>query len=203
MGHITLVTGGAKSGKSAFAEQLALQQGGRLAYIATGQACDAEMRERIARHRERRGEHWQTFEEPLHPARILVAQSATAEVFLLDSLTALVTNSILHAPLDWTNSPPASTLHSLEAKLHTEIAVLIEAVTHIPGHLIVVTDEVGCGVVPDNALARFFRDCLGESNQRLASQADEVWLVAAGLPLCLKPAGDLRGSGAPAPQSPF
>ena len=188
MGHITLVTGGAKSGKSAFAEQLALKQGGRLAYIATGLACDAEMRERIARHQERRGAGWQTFEEPLHPARILLAHAAAAEVFLLDSLTALVTNSIFHAPLDWTSPPPASALHSLEARIHTEIAALVEAVAPLPGRLIVVTDEVGWGLVPDNALSRFFRDCLGESSQRLASQADEVWLVVAGLPLCLKAA---------------
>ena len=128
-------------------------------------------------------------------------QAAAAEVFLLDSLTALVTNSILHEPLDWTSPPPASTLHSLAARIHTEIAALGEAVAHIPGHLIVVTDEVGCGIVPDNALARFFRDCMGEASQALASLADEVWLVAAGLPLCLKPASahDPLPSGSAAP----
>ena len=98
LGHVTLVTGGAKSGKSAFAESLAEKYGGRLGYIATAQAMDPEMVERIRRHRERRGPQWQTFEEPLTPSRLIA--SSNLDVLLLDCLTVLITNIILQQALD-------------------------------------------------------------------------------------------------------
>ncbi len=189
MGHITLVTGGAKSGKSAFAEQLAEQSGGRLGYIATAQAGDEEMRQRIIKHQERRDSRWQTLEEPLRPSTLITAGETRSayDVLLLDCLTVLISNILLSQPLNW-DAPTPDALLSLECLVMAEIEALARAAENFSGHLIMVTNEVGFGIVPLSPLARFFRDCAGRTNQRLAARADSVYLVVAGLPLCLKQA---------------
>lgn len=187
MGHITLITGGAKSGKSAFAEQLAQAGGSRLGYIATARAEDEEMRERIRRHQERRDHRWQTLEEPLHPSRIIAAQGQQVafDVLLLDCLTVLITNILLDTVLDWEH-PPMPALRALEQRVMDEVSALAIAARGFPGRTILVSNEVGCGIVPASPLSRFFRDCVGSASQRLAASANAVYLVAAGLPLCLK-----------------
>lgn len=186
MGHITLVTGGAKSGKSAFAEQLAEQSGGRLGYIATARAGDEEMRQRIIRHQERRDSRWQTLEEPLQPSALLALDHASNyDVLLLDCLTVLISNIILNEPLNW-DAPASAALHSIETMVMEEMAALAKAGQTYPGHLILVANEVGFGIVPPSPLARFFRDCAGSASQYLAAKANAVYLVVAGLPLCLK-----------------
>lgn len=187
MGHITLITGGAKSGKSAFAEQLAQQRGRRLGYIATARAMDDEMRERIRRHQERRDTRWQTLEEPLQPAKLIAAHALSTDfdVLLLDCLTVLITNILLREPHNWDTPAPALLLE-LEEQVMTEIKALAAAAADFPGQVIMVGNEVGFGLVPPSPLSRLFRDCAGSASQYLAARADTVYLVVAGLPLCLK-----------------
>ena len=185
MGRIILVTGGARSGKSRFAEQLAADLGGRIAYIATARALDAEMADRIARHRQQRPAAWTTFEAPLSAAAVVAAEAGRCDGFLLDCLTVLITNRILARDADWDN-PPMELLAEIEADVLVEIEALIAAAAGQPVPLIAVTNEVGFGIVPLSPLARFFRDCAGRANQRMAAAADEVHLVVSGIPLRLK-----------------
>ena len=166
---VTLVLGGARSGKSRYAERLVDGRGGGPIYIATATAGDAEMAERIARHRARRGGHWQTVEAPLDLAAALAASVAPGRGVLVDCLTLWLAN-LIEAGLDVTD----------------EIARLLAALPALDGPVVFVANEVGLGIVPDNALARAFRDHAGLLNQELAAAADRVVLVAAGLPLVLK-----------------
>lgn len=165
---LTLVTGGARSGKSRFAEGLARSSGLSRRYIATAEAWDAEMADRIARHREDRGADWDTIEAPLDLGPALAA-APPASVTLIDCATLWLTNHMLAG-------------HDLAA----EADRLLAALAACPGKVIVVSNEVGWGIVPENALARAFRDEQGRLNQRLAAQAGLVAAVIAGLPLALK-----------------
>ena len=185
MGRIILVTGGARSGKSRFAEQLAADLGGRIAYIATARALDAEMADRIARHRQQRPAAWPTFEAPLSAAAVVAAEAGRCDGFLLDCLTVLITNRILARDADWDN-PPMELLADIEADVLVEIEALLTAAAGQPAPLIAVTNEVGCGIVPMNAVSRLFADEQGRLNQRVAAVCERVTLVAAGLPLELK-----------------
>lgn len=163
-----LVMGGARSGKSRFAQARAEAIGGELVFVATAQPFDDEMAERIARHRDDRGASWSTVEAPVELAAA-IRQSNPGRVLLVDCLT-LWTANLLLADRDI----PAAT------------QALVEAIAAAEGPLILVSNEVGLGIVPDNALARRFRDEAGRVNQRIAACASEVVFVAAGLPLKLK-----------------
>jgi adenosylcobinamide kinase / adenosylcobinamide-phosphate guanylyltransferase len=166
--QLTLVLGGARSGKSAYAERLLTGIPGPWAYIATAEAADDEMRERIKHHKSRRSAGWMDHETPLELADTL--ENRTAELpALVDCLTLWLSN-LMHAdrPL-----PEATDL-------------LLEAVSKRVAPCVVVSNEVGLGIVPDNALARTFRDEAGRLNQKIAAAADKVVFVAAGLPLTLK-----------------
>lgn len=167
---IELVLGGARSGKSAYAQRQAQASGLAVAYFATAQAGDDEMRARIARHRADRPAAWRTVEEPLALADALAREASADACLLVDCLTLWLTNVML-------------------AEREAEIDRLLEVAPALPGRLIFVSNEVGWGIVPENALARRFRDAQGRLNQRLAALADEVTLVAAGLPLKLKSSG--------------
>ena len=164
-----LVLGGARSGKSRYAQARAETTGLARMFIATAQAFDDEMTARIMRHREDRGEGWATVEAPLALAESIEEWSAPGRVLLIDCLTLWTTNLLLgdHDPTIATDR-------------------LTRAIAGAAGPLILVANEVGYGIVPDNALARRFRDEAGIVNQRVAAAADEVQLVAAGLPLKLK-----------------
>jgi adenosylcobinamide kinase / adenosylcobinamide-phosphate guanylyltransferase len=168
MPRFTLVIGGARSGKSSFAESLAVGTQRPRRYIATAQAWDAEMRNRIAKHRDQRGDGWITIEAPLHLASAL-GQVLPAEVVLVDCATLWLSNHLL-----------------AEADLETETAALLAAISACSAQVIVVSNEVGWSIVPDNALARRFRDAQGRLNQQMATQADLVVAVMAGLPIALK-----------------
>lgn len=169
-GTVTLVLGGARSGKSRFAEGLATATGLDLVYVATAHAFDDEMRERIARHRaDREGAGWRTIEAPLALADVVAAQSAPETALLVDCLTLWLTNVML-ADLD----------------VEREAGGLLAALDAAPGPVVLVSNEVGYGIVPENALARAFRDHQGRLNQLVAARSDRVTLVAAGLPLDLK-----------------
>lgn len=168
---VTLVLGGARSGKSTYAEQLAESQPGPCLYVATATAGDAEMAERIARHQQRRGVRWHTIEAPLDLAAALSAGAAADSVVLVDCLTLWVSNILLE-----------------ELDVEKECGKLLRALPGLAGPVIFVSNEVGLGIVPDNALARRFRDAAGRLNQSVAAAAQSVVFVAAGLPLVLKPA---------------
>jgi adenosylcobinamide kinase/adenosylcobinamide-phosphate guanylyltransferase len=166
-----LVIGGARSGKSRYAQQRIEGIAGKLAFIATAEPGDAEMAERIARHQADRGPRWTAHEAPLDlPAAILRAASS-ADAVLVDCLTLWLSNLMLH------ERDPAAETHALDSVL-----------ARCPVPIALVTNEVGQGIVPMNPLARRFRDEAGRLNQRVAALAGEVVLVTAGLPLTLKPA---------------
>lgn len=169
MGKSILVTGGARSGKSALAERLVAGFGGDAVYIATAQAGDAEMAARIAAHRARRGDGWRTVEAPLGLVEAL-GETDGGQPRLVDCLTLWLSNRLL-AGIDW----------------RAEAEALVVAIGRQTSPLVIVTNEVGAGIVPENALARSFRDAAGELNQVVAAAVDEVWLTVAGLPLRLKP----------------
>jgi adenosylcobinamide kinase/adenosylcobinamide-phosphate guanylyltransferase len=175
-GELILVIGGARSGKSAFAERLAASRASTVLYVATATASDAEMAARIAAHRARRPATWHTLEAPLAPARALRAQPTLPPVVLLDCLGLLVSNVLL---AEGDAGDPAARL----AALVDELLALVRERTLT---LIVVTAEVGWSLVPTTALGRSFRDLLGDVNQRLAREASQVYLVVAGLALELR-----------------
>ena len=168
--HAQLILGGARSGKSAFAQAQAENLPGALVYIATAQAFDTEMEDRIARHQADRGGRWQTVETPLDLAKAIASHSRANTVLLVDCLTL------------W-----ASNLMFAEADIEAAIADLAAAINKAPGRIILVSNEVGLGIVPDNALARRFRDVAGTINQAIARTVDSVVFIAAGLPMVLKP----------------
>ncbi|HDR27640.1 bifunctional adenosylcobinamide kinase/adenosylcobinamide-phosphate guanylyltransferase [Rhodovulum sp.] len=168
MGHVVLVTGGARSGKSTRAEARVSALPGKRVYIATARPDDAEMRERIARHAARRGAGWVTVEEPLDLAGALDRTDGRGPR-LVDCLTLWLSN-LIFAGRDW----------------EPEAAALVAALARQQGPVVLVSNEVGMGIVPENALARAFRDAQGWLNQRVAGAADEVEFVVSGLPLKVK-----------------
>jgi adenosylcobinamide kinase / adenosylcobinamide-phosphate guanylyltransferase len=166
---ITLVLGGARSGKSRFAESLVLKSSLSPVYIATGQALDDEMRRRIASHRRRRGEQWRTVEEPVALAEALLRESGPESVVLVDCLTLWISNLMME-----------------KAEIGVETDNLVRRLADLSGAVILVANEVGLGIVPENRMAREFRDHAGVLNQRIASIARQVYLVTAGLPMLIK-----------------
>jgi adenosylcobinamide kinase/adenosylcobinamide-phosphate guanylyltransferase len=167
----TLILGGARSGKSALAERLALESGKEVVYIATAQAHDAEMAARIAHHRDRRLAHWQSVEEPLALAGALRAYARPDRCVLVDCLTLWLSN--LLGDTD-------------DQRLGREYEGLLEVLPALPGELLFVSNEVGLGVVPMGELTRRFVDEAGRLHQALAARCERVLFVAAGLPLPLK-----------------
>lgn len=166
----TFILGGARSGKSALAEKLACESGRLLHYIATGQAWDAEMRARIDQHRVRRGAEWTTIEAPLDLPKALAALADCPEnVVLVDCLTLWVTNLMM-----------------AERDLEEAFDALVRVLACAEAQVLIVSNEVGLGIVPDNAMARAFRDHAGRLHQKVAATVAEVYFVAAGLPLKMK-----------------
>jgi len=166
------VVGGARSGKSRHALSLAsMHDGKERLYLATALALDEEMSARIEAHRLERGEEWQTIEEPVDVAAA-VGSAGPGRVVVIDCLTLWLTN-LIHAGFD-------------DAKIKEEISILARACNASPSSVIAVSNEVGLGLVPDNALARRFRDLSGWMNQEMASKAKEAFFVASGIPLRLK-----------------
>ena len=183
MGRITLVTGGARSGKSRFAETLATQRH-RVCYAATAEALDEEMAERIAKHRARRPTHWTMLEAPLDLTSA-IASIQQADTVLLDCLSLWTSNRLLalgdDAAPDWWQA-----VATLEETLTAEARALCALARQADWDLVMVTNETGFGVVPASRLARAFRDLLGRLGQVVAADADTVYLVVAGLAVELK-----------------
>lgn len=166
---VTFFLGGARSGKSRLAQHLAESHDGALVYLATGQAGDAEMTERIARHRADRGPRWRTVDCPLDLPEAIYREGVEGAVVLVDCLTLWASNLLL-----------------AERDADAAAVALLAAVSGARCPVIIVSNEVGLGIVPDNALARRFRDDIGRLHQQVADAADRVFLVAAGLSLQLK-----------------
>lgn len=179
---IILVTGGTRSGKSEFAEDLALRMGGPVTYLATLAPGDEEMQRRVALHRERRPARWTTIEEALEiPSRLDEAGSKPG-VLLIDCLTGWLSNLLLSQTLP----QPGATEAQKEEYIDQMVEALVAAAGRSSASVIIVTDEVGMGLVPPYPLGRLFRDMAGKAGRRMASAADEVYLVVAGLAVEIK-----------------
>lgn len=175
-GRLFLVTGGARSGKSRYAEELVESFGGEVAYVATLEPGDDEMSRRIERHKVRRPRNWRTAEAPLDVAEAV--KRSEEPVVMLDCLSGWVSNLLL-----------AHEERGEEAILDAvrgAVEDLLLVVRALEKSVVVVTNEVGSGVVPDHRLGRWYRDALGLANQRVAAEADAVCMVAVGIPLVLK-----------------
>lgn len=168
-GHV-LILGGARSGKTGLGERMAMRAGAKPAYLATAEALDGEMRDRVEMHQRQRQGRFATIEEPLELTREIVKAARSHDVILVDCLTLWITN-LLGANRD----------------VAAAVEELVVTLTQInTARVMLISNEVGLGIVPDNAMARSFRDLAGEAHQRLAEICDDVYLVVAGLPMTLK-----------------
>lgn len=179
-----LILGGARSGKSLLAEQRAQESGQKVIYVATAQALDGEMSRRVAHHRERRPTEWGCVEETLHLADRLRELAAPDTCLLVDCLTLWLSN-LLFAGQAATQAEAGTAIDC--PLFRTQTGALIERLPQLPGRIILVSNEVGWGIVPMHPVSRLFADEQGRLNQRVAAVCDRVTLVAAGLPLQMKP----------------
>ena len=180
---IILCSGGARSGKSEFAEQLALSLKGRKAYVATGQAFDDEMKDRIKKHQMRRGKERITFEIPLHLHKNWEQIKNVSDVILIDCLTMFTSNHIFaHGDI---NTQEDS--NRIESIILEELRLLLQEINNSNDKTVIfVTNEIGLGIVPENKLARYFRDITGRVNREVASAANKMYLTISGVTIELK-----------------
>lgn len=177
MARTILITGGARSGKSVLAEKLALEYPAPLCYLATAQTLDDEMLQRVRLHRERRGAEWHTLEEPLDLLRALKDSDGRHGVILVDCITLWLSN-LLFACESREGDP--------EELVLSDVRQVAAVLNEMESAVILVSNEVGMGIVPENRLARLYRDIAGRANQLLAAAVDEVYVVISGIPLRLK-----------------
>ncbi len=182
-----LVLGGARSGKSAYAERLAGELGEPVLYVATAVAGDAEMVARIRWHQAQRPGQWRTVEAPLRVAEATAAALADARTVVVEDLTLLLSNLVAGPEHDAPGHDPVETLAAEQVAVDE-----VRALFRLPAHVVLVSNEVGMGLVPAYALGRAFRDALGRVNQAAAAWADEVYFLVAGLPSRLKPPASPR-----------
>ena len=180
---IILCSGGARSGKSEFAEQLALSLKGRKAYVATGQAFDDEMKDRIKKHQLRRGKEWITFEIPLHLHKNWEQIKNVSDVILIDCLTMFTSNHVFaHG-----NINTQEDANRIESIILEELRLLLQEINNSNDKTVIfVTNEIGLGIVPENKLARYFRDITGRVNREVASAANKMYLTISGITIELK-----------------
>ncbi|MFC1624116.1 bifunctional adenosylcobinamide kinase/adenosylcobinamide-phosphate guanylyltransferase [Candidatus Omnitrophota bacterium] len=172
MGKITFILGGARSGKSSYAIELAKSIKGTVAFIATSEALDEEMKKRIDLHKKKRPLDWETFEEPKDILGLLKKMRHDFEIIIIDCLTLFISN-LLSEDLD-------------ESAIEDRISEMLKLLGSSKLESIIISNEVGLGIVPDNPLGRRFRDLAGKINQMVAQEADVVFFMAAGLPLMIK-----------------
>ncbi|AIS51523.1 bifunctional adenosylcobalamin biosynthesis protein CobU [Thermoanaerobacter kivui] len=181
---LIMVTGGARSGKSEFAEELALKEGGdNVLYIATSIPFDEEMKERIKRHKERRPPSWETKEAYKNLYEVI--SKSSAKVVLIDCLTVMITNFLMEVDLMWEKAN-IEEIDKIESQIAAEVEKILKAKKVFKGDIILVTNEVGMGLVPEYKLGRIFRDIAGRMNKKVAEAADEVYLMVSGIPLKIK-----------------
>jgi adenosylcobinamide kinase/adenosylcobinamide-phosphate guanylyltransferase len=174
--EIILLLGGARSGKSHHAQQLAKKLGGKVLFVATGEPLDEEMQARIAEHKKARPKNWRTLEMPTGVGKQLAKQIGDAEVVIIDCLTLLVSNLLRDEP-DYSEA---------EKRVTSEINQLIAGMDKLDTSFIIVSNEVGMGLVPETRLGRIYRDLLGKANQLIAQHANKVYLMVAGMPIEVK-----------------
>ena len=179
-----LVTGGDRSGKSAFAENLAKKAEGKVLYIATAKVIDEEMKYRIEKHRQHRPKQWDTLESYIHLAEKIKNAEKKYHCILLDCITMLLTNLIFE--YSKTDDIEDMDFIELENKIITELEEIAKVCSTSKSEVIVVTGEIGLGIVPMNKLSRHFRDMIGSVNQILAQKANEVYFVVSGIPVKIK-----------------
>jgi len=178
-GKLIFITGGTRSGKSSFAEKTANGLSRSVAYLATAQPLDEEMIFRIKKHREKRLNTWETYEEPIKIRKLVSRLGSEKEVILIDCLTLLTSNLLLRKE-DKVEDP------KLQEEILSEIKKLVEISFKVPAQVIIVSNEVGMGLVPENTLGRVYRDILGRANSIIADRADEVFMMVSGIPLKIK-----------------
>lgn len=171
-----LLLGGARSGKSAHAQRLGETLGKKVLFVATAQGLDDEMRVRIEAHRKARPAHWRTLELNGQLGRGIEAQAGDADLVIVDCLTLLVSNLLV------VGAEPVGA----EERVTSEVTRLIECMDRLEAVFVIVSNEVGLGLVPDNEMGRAYRDLLGRANQMMAARADEVYLMVAGIPVRVK-----------------
>ena len=171
--RLIFVTGGARSGKSQFAQDLAHSLEGRTVFIATAEALDDEMRKRIANHRRTRPSNWDTVEEPRHLGQAVQECAGAYDILLIDCLTLWISNLLTNDPLP-------------ETEIGREIKSFINSCKTERSTVIIVSNEVGMGIVPVDRLTRLYRDIVGRANQGISSEADEVYLVVSGISMKIK-----------------
>lgn len=176
MAELTFVLGGARSGKSRFAVELARKIALRTAFLATAVITDEEMSKRVERHRKARPQDWATVEEPLHVPEWLRCFGMEFDVIVIDCITIWLSNWVINGESD--------------ERILALVDELLDAVEHHQGHIIIVSNEVGMGIVPATSLGRRFRDLAGEANQRIAVPATSVYWLCAGIPVRIKGKGD-------------
>jgi adenosylcobinamide kinase / adenosylcobinamide-phosphate guanylyltransferase len=179
--RLIFLLGGARSGKSSFAENWAREHSDQVLFVATAQAFDDEMRTRIAAHKMSRPAHWQTLEAPLQVEQAIRAEANHYDTIVVDCLTLLASNALLQLPEDCSQT-------DADAAILGEVDGLLDAYHESTATWLIISNEVGMGVVPPYRLGRLYRDALGRANQRIAQHADDVLLLVAGLPWRLKAA---------------
>lgn len=175
---LILITGGARSGKSALAIKLAKESPKKVAFIATAEAYDSEMENRIAKHKAERPEGWTTFEAPKHLSETVSVAIKDHDFIIVDCLTLFLSNLLLEIPLE--------ELELHEEKVLDRVRKFVKVAKDSPATVVVVSNEVGMGIVPENRLARIFRDIAGKANQIVASESNAVYICFSGIPLRLK-----------------
>jgi adenosylcobinamide kinase / adenosylcobinamide-phosphate guanylyltransferase len=180
---VRLILGGARSGKSTFAQEFARQNATRVLFVATATAGDEDMRLRIQKHQSERPANWRTLEASTHLGNQILPRIEDAELVIIDCITLLVNNIFARHPDDEFETIPDSVL---EKEVMEEVDELQGCLSKARASFIIISNEVGLGIVPDNRMGRLYRDILGRANQRLAQCSDEVYLLVAGIPLIVK-----------------
>lgn len=185
MGKIILVTGGARSGKSKFAEDLTASLSDKVCYIATSEPFDEEMKDRIKKHIKQRPSHWKTIEAYEGLSNVVDEISRNYKVGMLDCITVMVNNLMYHSKIDFENAKH-EVIDGFEKKIVNEISELIISIKKNSIDFIIVTNEIGLGIVPENRYVRIYRDIIGRVNQYIAKNSDEVYLIVSGISVPIK-----------------
>ncbi|SHI59674.1 bifunctional adenosylcobinamide kinase/adenosylcobinamide-phosphate guanylyltransferase [Lutispora thermophila] len=186
MGKCVLITGGARSGKSRFSEKLAAEYGDKVIYIATAVPFDSEMKDRIKKHRESRNKAWFTVETYRDVQDVIYRYEEDYSCFLLDCITVMVTNQLMeYFNYDLENAT-IEDYNKAEESIKEQIMAMLNAIKASSADAILVTNEVGWGIVPENPVARAFRDIAGRMNQIIGERSDEVYLAVSGIPIRIK-----------------